>query len=170
MIFLKKNLRCRQEQQGSALIISLVFLLLLTMIGVTSIQDSTLQERMAGNERDRNLAFQAAEAALRAGEEFLREGSPVFTASGSKGLLSPDYSGVSPVEDGYQWDAHSQVFSGELAGLQAKPRYVIEWITSSVIKSSDTVEVENSNFYRITARAVGGSGESVVLLQATYKR
>ncbi|MBH3438854.1 pilus assembly PilX family protein [Pseudomonas luteola] len=166
----RKSFAIHCKQQGSALIISLVFLLLLTVIGITSIQDSTLQERMAGNERDRNLAFQAAEAALRAGEALLREGSPVFTESGSKGLLSPDYKGVSPTDENYDWANRSQMFTGGLAGLQVSPRYVIEWITTAVIKPSDNPEVENINFYRITARAVGGSGESVVLLQATYKR
>jgi len=68
----------KHVQNGSALIISLVFLLILTMIGIASIQDSTLQERMAGNERDRNLAFQTAEAALRVGEDHLRQAGIVF--------------------------------------------------------------------------------------------
>lgn len=36
----------------------------MTLIGTTAMQ-GTHQQRMAGNMRDRNLAFQAAEAALR---------------------------------------------------------------------------------------------------------
>ena len=83
----------KNVQNGSALIISLVFLLILTMIGVASIQDSTLQERMAGNERDRNLAFQAAEAALRVGEDHLRQAGVLFSAAGTSGLISPGYTG-----------------------------------------------------------------------------
>ena len=56
------------RQQGSALIISLIILLLMTLIGVTAMQTTTLEERMTGNMRDSNIAFQAAEAALREGE------------------------------------------------------------------------------------------------------
>jgi Tfp pilus assembly protein PilX len=51
-----------------ALIISLILLLLLTLISVSAMKTSSLEERMAGNDRDRNMAFQEAEAALRAGE------------------------------------------------------------------------------------------------------
>lgn len=156
-------------QQGSALIISLVFLLLLTMIGVTSIQDSTLQERMAGNERDRNLAFQAAEAALREAEAFLRENSPAFTASGTGGLLSPSYTGLKPSAATYPWATRSQAGSS-LTGVSAAPRYAIEWITTQAIGPSDQIDVVTINSYRITARAVGGSTDAVVLLQATYSR
>jgi Tfp pilus assembly protein PilX len=52
-------------QSGVVLIISLVMLLALTLIGVTSSSVTGLQEKMAANSKDRNLAFQAAESALR---------------------------------------------------------------------------------------------------------
>ena len=56
------------HQSGAVLIISLIMLLLLTLIGTTSMQTTTLEEKMAGNMRDRNIAFQAAESALRDAE------------------------------------------------------------------------------------------------------
>lgn len=56
------------HQRGVALITSLIFLVLLTLVGVTAMQNTTLEEKMAGNNRDRNVAFQAAEAALRDAE------------------------------------------------------------------------------------------------------
>ncbi len=62
----------RDHQQGIALVVGLIFLLLMTLIGVTAIQTTSLDERMAGNVRDRNLAFQAAEAALRDAEQDIR--------------------------------------------------------------------------------------------------
>jgi type IV pilus assembly protein PilX len=58
-----------KQQSGVVLVISLVMLLLLTLIGVTSVQTTSLEEKMAGNMRDQNIAFQAAEAALRDAEE-----------------------------------------------------------------------------------------------------
>jgi Tfp pilus assembly protein PilX len=56
------------NQSGMALIISLIILLLLTLISVSAMKVNSLEEKMAGNDRNRNTAFQAAEAALRAGE------------------------------------------------------------------------------------------------------
>ena len=61
-----------EDQRGAALIVGLIFLVILTLLGVTAMQSSTLEERMAGNARDRNLAFQAAEAALRDAERDIR--------------------------------------------------------------------------------------------------
>lgn len=63
-------LRARQaSQRGAVLILSLVMLLALTFIGVASMSNSTLQERIVGGARNNNLAFQSAEAALKYGIE-----------------------------------------------------------------------------------------------------
>ena len=61
-----------KHQSGAVLPISLIMLLLLTLIGVTGSQMTGLEEKMAGNMRDRNIAFQAAEAALRDAEQDIR--------------------------------------------------------------------------------------------------
>ncbi|WP_296217643.1 pilus assembly PilX family protein [Pseudomonas sp. UBA2684] len=62
-----------RQQKGAVLAICLIMLLILTVIGVASMSNSTLQERMAGGARDYNMAFQAAEAALRVGEDYVRD-------------------------------------------------------------------------------------------------
>jgi type IV pilus assembly protein PilX len=56
------------RQRGMALLVSLVFLLLLTLIGISSMQNANLQEKMASSVTLRNQSFQNAEAALRMGE------------------------------------------------------------------------------------------------------
>jgi type IV pilus assembly protein PilX len=57
-----------KSQCGVVLVVSLIMLLLLTLIGLSAMQSTGLEEKMAGNMRDRNIAFQAAEAALRDAE------------------------------------------------------------------------------------------------------
>lgn len=64
----KPYLHANRQQKGAVLLVALVMLLLLTIIGVTSMRGTSLQENMANNLKERQLAFQAAEAALRAGE------------------------------------------------------------------------------------------------------
>ena len=59
------------RQRGVALFISLVLLLVLTIIGVSSVQTTSLEVRMTGNEHNAMLAFQAAESALRDAEDQL---------------------------------------------------------------------------------------------------
>lgn len=61
------------NQRGAILIIAMIMLLLLTIIGLSSMRGTSLQESMAGNMRDSSLALQAAEAALRKGEGVVSE-------------------------------------------------------------------------------------------------
>lgn len=54
----------RRKQRGVVLAVSLILLLLLTILAITASTSSTLQERMAANAQDDNIAFQATESAL----------------------------------------------------------------------------------------------------------
>jgi len=58
----------RHAQRGVALIMALVLLLAMTLLGLTGVRTVALEEKMAAATQDRNLAFQATEAALREGE------------------------------------------------------------------------------------------------------
>ena len=44
-------------QRGAVLIVALVFTAILTVIGVGAMQNATLQERMAGNNKDINVVL-----------------------------------------------------------------------------------------------------------------
>lgn len=46
--------------RGSTLIIALVFLLILTIVGITAMRFSSMEETMAGNSQSRNYIFQQA--------------------------------------------------------------------------------------------------------------
>ena len=59
------------RQGGVALVVALIFLLVLSFLGLAAMQGSTMEERMANNLTDRNLAYQAAELALRDGQRDL---------------------------------------------------------------------------------------------------
>ena len=55
-----------RAQQGATLIVALVFLLVLTVAGVTAMRFSTFEERMASNTQFRNQVFQQAQSEIRA--------------------------------------------------------------------------------------------------------
>lgn len=61
------------RQTGAVLIVSLLLLLVMTLIGVTAMRTTALEERMAGGMLDRTRAFQAAESASRAAELYILE-------------------------------------------------------------------------------------------------
>jgi type IV pilus assembly protein PilX len=79
----------RKSQQGMALLISLVFLLLLTLIGISSMQSATLQEKMAGSVTLRNQSFQLAEASLRIGESAVQLATYTLAVCGTTAQCAP---------------------------------------------------------------------------------
>ena len=63
MINQNTHMKARQ-QNGAALITALVMLVLLTMLGLSSMNTTTMEERMASNTQMINRVFQAAETGL----------------------------------------------------------------------------------------------------------
>jgi len=146
-------------QRGSALIIALVFLLIMTLIGTTAMQGTSQQEKMAGNMRDHNLAFQAAEAALREAVNIL-EVTPTpsipFQESNDPSVLRDPTT--------YDWGT-ARVYSGALTGISVPPRYVVRRLRGVGASSAASAD----GVYRVTARAQGGTTDAVVVLQKTFQ-
>ena len=169
------------RQKGVVLIVSMVMLLLLTLIGVTGSQVTSLEERMAGNVRDQNIAFQAAEATLLAAEQYIlaTDSGPAtyselpdpgpIPSTGKNGLLGqaiaePNFfsaatwtgsnSATTPVNFGAD-------FRNKLNVAIADPRYIIKKIDSLP---------GPINVFRITARAVGQNPGTQIILQEVFER
>ncbi len=60
-----------KNQKGFVLAVSMIFLIVMTVLAITAIRRTTLDEKVAGNLRVQNVAFQAAEKALRYCESIL---------------------------------------------------------------------------------------------------
>lgn len=150
------NMRFMQMQGGSALIVSLVMLLLISLIGVGSMQGTILQERMASNLHDRNIAFQASERALRVGEDWLAANPNL--AVGNDRMADPESWG------GGGADAVT-VNTGD-AQLSADPEYHVGWI--AVFCPSPQAGTPCFDRHAVTARGQGGTDTSVVILQSTF--
>ncbi len=167
--------------RGAALVVGLLILLVITIIGLSSMRSTLLEERMAGNLRDRARAFEAAEAALRAAEGWLlSQGSRPLTNSGSPYEVwtangpDPDTSNATPwwfenTIDAAWWSSNARSHSYYL--LPSTPGYVVEEM--QFVPDSGTLNIGTGTttgrwFYRITARATGADSATEVLLQSTY--
>lgn len=84
------------KQTGLALPIVLILLFVMTLVGVTALNNATLQEEMTGNSRLQQSAFNAAEAALRDAENFILEGIPGSNRAIFFGAVRPDPLVVNP--------------------------------------------------------------------------
>lgn len=170
--------RSQKGQGGAVLIVALVFTLILTVISVASMQSATLQERMAGNTKDVNVAFQAAEAGLREAETVLSQVS-VGPFNGSKGLYlsCPDPDDHRKACSKPDWaDKASKgwfVLADNIDNVARQPEYIIEEM-SKVVGSNEVLDsdraIPTDSFYRVTARGYGASDRSMVVLSTTYRR
>jgi type IV pilus assembly protein PilX len=157
-------------------------LLLLTIIGTTGMSVVSLEEKMAGNLRDRNLAFQAAESALALGEAAIAA-KPTITCPGGANpagfYLPMDFNCDGAKETTQVWDAalwtddtksvkyntDANATTIDLTGLSANPRFIVEDLGVVDCLGSVIGSLGCRN-YRITARATGGTMASVVILQS----
>lgn len=170
-----------KNQRGVALFISLVLLLVLTIIGVSAVQTTSMEERMARNTHDSVLAFEAAEVALRTGETFLRNNVnsvALFTPAGNNGLWkASDYGQTERWQQANVWTGANSVVvaANTIAGVAEQPRYIIEFVApvqrsqnQYVLGTGANVGDEQIQIFRITARGVGGTTNARVLLQSTF--
>jgi type IV pilus assembly protein PilX len=164
------------SQSGVVLVISLIMLLLLTVIGSTAMQTTSLEEKMAGNLRDKDLAFQAAESALRAAENSLNPPAvlPPFTNPGTGGFYSSTSTislADSAISAGSFWTANPVAPSTVTTlgnGINAHPPvYIIQKLPAFCL-SPCAIPPVTLTPYKITVRATGASTNTVVILQSIY--
>lgn len=142
-------------QQGVTLIVAMIFLAILALLGVTVAQTTQLEERMAGNTRDRDLAFQAAEAALTWAS--WRTTPNIEALSGGAAINAANN------DDAAFWNAippgATQLTAANIMvnGLAAYPQIWVEQRDGAPQPQ-----------YRVTARGVGATNNTVVILQAEY--
>ena len=177
------------RQRGVALVMALVFLLLLTLLGIAALNTTSLEEKMAHNVKDRNLAFQSAESALILAENWLntKTSKPDFT-NNSMGLYTPV-----PADDPTpNWEKDiwagsnivtypntpGQTGSGTLGKISTQPKYIIEDL-ATVDESGGSLTFAtdykgskkgSNTVLRITARGTGGTNAAVVMVQSTYSK
>ena len=154
-------------QRGIALVIALIFLLLMTMIGVSAIQGTTMQERMAGNMQDRNTAFQGAEAALRAGEAWLD--TPGNTGIQNRAAAQAHNALADLANNWYTSPEPSTGQPGTMAGLAAaplfnvsRPFFIRPW------EAMDLSQPECERIYPVTTHSVGSTAAAAVSLRSFY--
>ena len=167
----------RTEQSGSALVVGMIFLLVMTMLGVTAMQTTSLEERMAGNMRDRGIAMQAAEMALRAGDADAVE-APVAGAGLFDYLATPapDESSaanwitanVRAWTSGLKKTSTNSDPHAAFPGVATDPEYWIERRPNRTEGGSLEGGIAPPvQVFDITARSTGATGNTTVVLRST---
>lgn len=179
----------RAAARGFSLLTVLLMMAVLAFLALGALNVSVIQERMAGNLRDRNLALQAAEAALRDAEADIEANltaDSAFATHCGSGLCVPASMAASGAVSTLRWKTvdwspgggQSRAYGSAtgataLPDVAAQPRYLIELLpvlppTSGTSANLGTSLASQAQAFRITARGVGLRSSTVVILQSTY--
>lgn len=166
------QLQGHPRQNGLTLVVVLVFLIMLMLIGGTSMQTAGVEERMASNARDKAVAFEAAEAALRIGEAAAgAAGSTDFKQTCENGLCAKTYAPNASTYSSWSLsDATIKHFgidrtkleNGIAADLAYNPGYYAEYLGSQNLGAG----IGSKTVIRVTAHAPGRDATTQVTLQS----
>lgn len=165
-----------RKQQGAVLVVALSVLLVLTLVGVFSLQSTAVDERMTENLQDLNFSLQATESTLREAESVV-EGLANTSGFGTRGGFYSFGHAPDPFVDD-TWSGASANISMLDLGMDNPPRYFIELIgefSDSVATEFNVLSYGQENagavtVFRIVARGTGTADTAPVVLESYYGR
>jgi type IV pilus assembly protein PilX len=182
------------RQRGVALVIALLLLVVITLVGFSAVRSTIVQQKLSSNMYDREVAFQNAEAAMRAAADLVASNPGMIARNCQAGgvvcmanpFADPNFqsSWVHTIQAG---QSPGQYKAGAAAAGQ--PQFIIESLGNWVSSSSGTGFNQTANahnygaqglsstavFYRITARSGDPTSpdmqnRAVVTLQSVIKQ
>ena len=178
-----------RKERGAALAFALVMLLLLTILGITAVTTSSLQEKMAGNMRDQYMAQQA-------GDSILFDGQSLIFNQQTKSVPSCPPDPAVKIWDSSCLPAAVAAFVGSPAGpnwwltandlwwtnvgllsgvynthTSQEPRFVVERIQKAPIDAEIGHKKKVEKYYfRTTGWSVGATDYSGGLIQGVFSK
>jgi type IV pilus assembly protein PilX len=171
------------KQQGAVLVSVMVYMLVLSMLGISSMHGTAMEERMVSNEWEHFRAFQAAESVIQDAEVwFLLQPNLIeASADGSNGVWPIG----TVIVVGGQWSAGfdwsiNGISYGDKSGKSTtlfrdfikQPKYVVEEAGFEPADNDpDTLAKRTGVFYyRLSALGYGRSAGSRSILQVTLEK
>lgn len=187
----------RRHQGGAVLLVALIMLLLLTLLAVTSLRETTLQNRLGGNVSEQKRAYNAAESALREAERRLGalRGTAVFgnasagfdSCPASVSALTATVENLCILSESQDLDNQAKVQAWAKTALQtlsdapaehsvgyrgfdgeSRYRLAPRWVVTAMGTSSSEL-YDTTYYYRVTAVARSGGARFPVILQSIVK-
>jgi type IV pilus assembly protein PilX len=167
-----------KRQRGTVLLMALMFLIVLSLLGIAMVSSTSVEERMARNARDQDVAMQAAEAALRDARIRItgyhtNPATPLstwdFYDDCTNGLCSRNAAQPVWTQFGASSGGDKSVALGTgtnsptLIGVQAAPRYLIERFI--IQRPGDSMTGPGITAHRITSKGTGRTNNTSVIVQ-----
>lgn len=181
--------------RGFSLLMILLLTAVLSLLALSAMNGSIVQERMVGNTRDRQVALQAAEAGLRDAEAEIEANANAATGfdeacTGGLCIAPSDTASApqsAPMWRSINWATQTRAYGSRTSApallgpdnqpLSQQPRYFIERLPALPPEAGTSACTgggcannpnERPRAYRITVRASGVRATTVVMLQSVY--
>lgn len=167
------------QQRGAVLFVSLIFLLVLTMLGVMLARSQTTEERLAQNDANRDLAIEAAGAALRFAEMNIAEGNYTAFSQNTGGLytLDPTVGSVYTTSTWTTTGAALTYTGSALTSVGTAPQFIVEQLPSVAMPGTSLGACQQGygangcvQVFQITAHASGGDQTGNATLRSIYEK
>ncbi|RAP38596.1 hypothetical protein B1207_01585 [Legionella quinlivanii] len=167
----------RINQRGATLAVSLLLLLVITLLAISAVQVTQMQERMSANMQNKEMSFASAETALVAGENWLLRQSrqpTLYTLCPSFPCVQESYQNLDFVSQSDSWwKSNSAEYSSTLKQASSKPRFIIEFlqfVPDSPVVGTSSSRSKGVYYYQVTGRGYGFTDEAITVLQTTVGR
>jgi type IV pilus assembly protein PilX len=179
---LRRPVRTRRER-GFVLVTGMLFLVVLTLLGLAMFRNSGLMDRISGNSRDKQRSFEAAQSALQYGEFWLANGGGGLGAACStlasgdtvanihvcSNALASGYQSTVPFPAGFTYTPPNLTVSTS-AGMAASGVDVNYHILPGFyIENLGIAPNGTSSVYQVTAYGEGGSSDTVSVVRSVYQ-
>ena len=147
-----------ESQSGAVLFTALVLMVLMTLLAVTMMGNTAIDERMAQNSQEQNRAFQAAETGI---ELALANNATLSTSNGFNSAGENTFSGQDNSESG-----DNQVFKAENAGYGVSIEYTSVFLQKTPVTRGSGFDSSFANYWfeiQSKARTETGAASTVAL-------
>jgi type IV pilus assembly protein PilX len=161
------------KQKGFILIVSLIFLVILSMFGIAMFSGVSMDERMSGNQREKSRSLDAAQAALDNAANWLKQpinsGIPCVATTPQPNVCTNELTNPDKPENWTTYASFQPQVMDLTTGANTVNTYVAQ--TQYYIQFLGYVgnPTNNIGMYRVTAAAKGGNSTATSVVQAVYQ-
>jgi Tfp pilus assembly protein PilX len=135
-------LKAKSSQRGAVLVISLLVLMVLTLLGISTLDSSIMEEKMAANTQTASATFQKAESSIREALyiEFKNPAAAVSRARTEDTPVNHDNADISSTSQ-HRYDPLSQreaLSNSSVSIFEARPFQIVGNARSGAIQTTNT--------------------------------
>ena len=164
-----------RHTHGVILIAALILLLVITLVGISSMQSVTLAEKITSNMREASVAFQATENALSDGERWIaaQASAPVAVDTCNTPPCDVWQNGVLtniPHQPSSWWQSNGRSYSSTLQNIAVQPRYIIEefGFVPTELSPESRAKGKGYHYYRVIASGTGENPNAKAVIESIY--